>query len=59
MLGTPNHSELNIFKYPDTYVQAQRLLTEELVNIGHENTNISIDAIQDVVNDEPYFTFEN
>ena len=57
--GTPNHSELNIFKYPDTYVQAQRLLTEELINIGHENTSISIDAIQDVVNDEPYLTFEN
>ena len=55
----PSPSELSPFKYPDTYVQAQRLLTEELVNIGHENTNISIDAIQDVMNDEPYLTFEN
>lgn len=32
---------------PDTYIEAQRILTEELINIGHKNSRISLEQIEE------------
>ena len=35
------------WKIPDTYVEAQRILTEELINIGHKNNKFSLDQFKE------------
>ena len=35
------------WKIPDTYIEAQRILTEELINIGHENNRISLNLFKE------------
>jgi len=35
------------WKIPDTYIEAQRILTEELINIGHKNNRISLDQFEE------------
>lgn len=36
-----------VWKIPDTYIEAQRILTEELINIGHKNNRISLDQFEE------------
>lgn len=35
------------WKIPDTYIEAQRILTEELINIGYENNRISLNLFKE------------
>lgn len=35
------------WKIPDTYIEAQRILTEELINIGHKNNKFSLDQFKE------------
>ena len=37
----------NAWNIPDTYLEAQRILTEELINIGHKNKRILLDQFED------------
>lgn len=34
------------WKIPDTYIEAQRILTEELINIGHRNNKFSLEMFE-------------
>ena len=51
---------VRIWSYPDTYVMAQKVLTDELVRIGHkdmkfspeefyENNDSELDALFDII----------
>lgn len=38
---------IGIWKIPDTYLEAQRILTDELINIGHKKNRISLEQFEE------------
>lgn len=48
----PNPNDIKIFKYPSTYLEAQKMLTDELVNIRHKNSKINFDLIYKQANED-------
>ena len=35
-----------VWNIPDTYLEAQRILTDELINIGHKNQKVLLDQFE-------------